>query len=100
MLPKPRFQPVPAKLIGFIKLNQEVISIEVIEMESEAINAQERGSNSDRRSFVSIDKGMILGKAFQQSGSLLDDVPVIAALRPGQSRFQGALVAETWRPTK
>jgi len=83
MLPKPRFQPLETELVRFVKLNQELIGVEVSEIQSEAINAQERGSDSDGRPLVSVDKGMILGKALEQGGSLFDDVPVIAALGSG-----------------
>jgi hypothetical protein len=100
VLPKPRFQPLPAELVALVKLHQETIGFEVIEIQPEAVNTQERGSDTDGRSLVSIDKGMILRKALQQRSRLFDDVPVIAALRAAQSGFEGAAVTDALCPTK
>jgi len=100
VLSKPRFQALPAELVAFVKLNQEVIGLEVVEIQSEAVNAQERSGHSNCGALVSIDKGVILGKALKQSGSLFDDGPVIAALRPGQSGFEGAAVANALCPAE
>lgn len=72
----------------------------IVEIQSEAVNTQEPGRDSDGRSLVSIDKGMILRKALEQRGGLFDDVALIAALRPAQSRFQGAAVADALCSTK
>jgi len=83
VLPKPRFQVLKAELAGFVELHQELIGLEVVKIQSEAVNAQERSGHSNRGAFVSIDKGVVLGKAFEQGSRLFDDVPVIAALRSG-----------------
>ena len=98
--PKPGFQPLPAELVGFVKLYQELIGLKVIKIQPEAVNAQERGSDGDGRSLVAIHKRMILRKALKQCGRLLDNVLVIAALRPAQCRFQRAMVTDPMRPTK
>ena len=65
VLPKPRFQALQAELVAFVKLNQELIGLEIIEIQSEAVNAQERSGHSNRGALVSIDKGVILGKALK-----------------------------------
>ena len=83
VLPKPRFQVLKPELAAFVELRQELIGLEVVEIQSKAINAQERGGHSNRGALVSIDKGVVLGKAFEQGSRLFDDVPVIAALRSG-----------------
>ena len=83
MLPKPRFQVLKPELAAFVELDQELIGLEVVEIQSKAINAKERGGHSNRGALVPIDKGVVLGKAFEQGSRLFDDVAVIAALRSG-----------------
>ncbi len=100
VLSKPRFQPLPAELVAFVKLHQELIGLEIVELQPESVYAQESGSDRDGRSLVSIDEGMILRKALQQCSRLLDDVPVIAALRAAQSGFKGVAVTNALCPAK
>ncbi len=83
VLPKPRFQVLEPKLAGFVELHKELIGLEVVEIQSEAVNTQERTGHSNRGALVPIDKGVVLGKAFEQGSRLFDDVAVIAALRSG-----------------
>ena len=83
VLPKPRFQALQAELVAFVKLNQKLVGLEVVEIQSEAVNAQEGGGHHNCGALVSIDKGVILGKALKQSSGLFDDVPERAALRSG-----------------
>jgi len=83
VLPKPRFQVLKLELAGFVELDQELIGLEVVEIQSEAVNTQERSGHRNRGALVSVHKGMVLGKAFEQGSRLFDDVPVMAALRSG-----------------
>ncbi len=89
MLTEPRFQAFEAELLAFVKLPQELPGLKVIEFETQAVHAQERGGSRDGCALVAIDEGAILGKAFEQGRSLFDDVLVVPGAWPGQSRFQG-----------
>jgi hypothetical protein len=72
---KPWFQPLPAELVAFVKLIQELIGIEVVEIKPKPIDAQERGSNCNGCSLVSINKGVVelLGEPAQHLGMSGDE---------------------------
>jgi len=100
VLAKPGFQALETELVGFVKVGQELIRFEVIEFQTEAVDVQEGGGDGNGRSLVSIDERVILGEAFEQGSRLLDDVPVVATLRPGQGCFEGSAVANSRGPAK
>jgi hypothetical protein len=93
VLAKPRLKAIEPEIVGFIELHQESIRFEIIEFQTKAINSQESRSDRNGGPLVSVDEWVVLGKALEQCRSLLDDVPVVAALRSGQGCIECATVA-------
>jgi hypothetical protein len=60
---QPGFQQLKSELIAFVELHQEVIGLRVVKFESPAIDTQKSRRNGDGGALVSIDEGVVLGKA-------------------------------------
>ena len=88
VLAQPRLQALKPELVRFVKPDQELISLKVIEFQPKSVDPQEGGSDGKGRALVSINKRVVLGKALKKRGRLFDDVLVISALRPGQGCFK------------
>src|SRR5262249_52305580 len=59
-----------------------------------AVDGQKRIHGCEGRSFVAVDKRMVLGHALPQRGGFLDQVGVIAGLRPEKGGFEQAWIAD------
>jgi len=88
------FELVKTELVAVVELDQELICLDIFDFQPEAVHAQEHGGDGNSCSFVPIDERVVLGKALEQGGRLLDDVPIVSALGSCQSRFERAPVAD------
>lgn len=85
---QPRFEFGEPHLSAFVEAGEEQKRGGVIEFQTVAVDLQKGCGDCDGYPLVAIDEWMILGQAFPERGSLLNQVAVITGLRSGQRGFE------------
>ncbi len=69
-----------------VKIEQEGKRICVVKLQAVAVDAQERRRHGHRDAFVAVHERVVLGETFPQSRRFLNQVAVVPASGPADSR--------------
>ena len=86
------------KLVGGVEVEDEVDHLLVADRQLQPVHPWKRVGCGERRALVSVKEWVVLGKAFPQSGCLLNEVCVIPALGTKYRSLQQSLVAHASGP--
>src|SRR5712692_1685116 len=79
---------VESELVGPVKVGHKKVGLFGVRREVQAVDGKKRIRGGESRPLVAIDKGLILSQALPKRGGFLDEIGVIASLRPIQRGFQ------------
>jgi hypothetical protein len=80
--PQPWHEFVEAEHSLFIQPGDEGIGVLGIRRQLRAVDGQKRIGGGKSRSLVAVDERMVLGQALPKRGRFLDEIGVVAGLRP------------------
>ena len=86
-----------SKIARFVKSGDETISRFGVGGDAGAVNGKKGVGRGEGRPLVTVDERMVLREAFPQGGRFLDQVRIIAGLRPVEGGFEQAGIADTGR---
>ena len=85
---QPWDQLVEAELIGFVETGDESVGLLRIRRQPRGVDGEEGKRGGESRALVAVDEGMVLRQALPEGGGFLDQVGVIAGLRPVKGGFE------------
>lgn len=99
MLAQPRFKFSESQPSTLIQVDKKCKCFAIVEFQAMSVDTQKCRRHGHGDSLVSIDE-WILRDAFPESGSLLNDVRVVTALRSGNRRFKSTTFPDAERTSK
>ena len=84
----------------FVQIDEPLISRMILKLEEIAIKSKEDRCRCERRSFVAVEKGMVLRQAFPERSSLLDFISVIPGLGAAHCGLEPSTVPDPMNTPK